>query len=299
MSFSLPEKTRIDPLPSLYKFHTKADVLRLDIIHPVISGNKWFKLKPYLEDMQQTGKKIILTFGGAFSNHIVATAAAANIAGFQSVGIIRGEKPPQLSPTLLDAISYGMDLHFISRENYKTGNIPAAIYKEYPEDDIYIVPAGGYGEKGMLGAKKILSTLPTGQYSHILAACGSGTMLAGLLASALPHQKLIGISALKNNFSLQNEIRALLPSKTDEGCHLVYDYHFGGYAKWNNKLISFMNDWYRKNEIPSDFVYTAKLFYALNDLAQKKYFTEENRILAIHSGGLQGNRSLPNGTLIF
>ena len=192
-----------------------------------------------------------------------------------------------------------MDLHFISRENYKTGTIPAAVYNVYPEDDVYILPAGGYGVKGMLGAKEILSTLPTGQYSHILAACGSGTMLAGLIASARPNQKLIGISVLKNNFSLQNEIRALLPGKSDEECHLVHDYHFGGYAKWNNKLISFMNDWYLTNNIPSDFVYTAKLFYALNDLVQKKYFTEETRILAIHSGGLQGNRSLPNGTLIF
>lgn len=293
--FFISEQSRIDPLPSLYKFHTTADFLRLDLLHPVISGNKWFKLKEYLKDAQQLHKKRIVTFGGAYSNHIVATAAAGKQAGLKSTGIIRGERPPVLSQTLIDALSFGMELVFVCRADYKVKNIPAEII----DDDSYIINEGGYGAKGMQGAEAILQQTDLSAYTHIIAAVGTGTTLAGLINASEPHQKIIGIPVLKNNFSLQKEIEALLPKKKHQCITLIHDYHFGGYAKYNAELLQFINDWYRQNKIPSDFVYTGKLFFALDDLVKKNYFPPQSKILAIHSGGLQGNRSLPKGTLIF
>ncbi|MGN6399219.1 MAG: 1-aminocyclopropane-1-carboxylate deaminase/D-cysteine desulfhydrase [Flavisolibacter sp.] len=293
--FFISEQSRIDPLPSLYKFHTTADVLRLDLLHPVISGNKWFKLKEYLKDAQQLHKKRIITFGGAYSNHIVATAAAGKQSGLKSTGIIRGEEPPVLSQTLTDALSFGMELVFVCREDYKVKNIPAEII----DDDSYIINEGGYGVKGMNGAEAILQQTDLSAYTHIIAAVGTGTTLAGLINASEPHQKIIGIPVLKNNFSLQKEIEALLPKKKHQCITLIHDYHFSGYAKYNAELLQFMNDWYRQNKIPSDFVYTGKLFFALDDLIKKNYFPPQSKILAIHSGGLQGNRSLQKGTLIF
>jgi 1-aminocyclopropane-1-carboxylate deaminase len=273
-------------------------VLRLDEIHPVISGNKWFKLKAYLEDAQALQKKTILTFGGAFSNHIVATAAAAPLFGFQSVGIIRGEQPQNLSPTLQQASALGIQLFFTTREDYKNKKIPAAVWEKAIEDEVYIVGEGGYGLKGAEGAKAILAQCNSASYTHILAAVGTGTMLAGLTAAAVPHQKVIGISVLKNYWALADEVQALLPGTT-KGFEIVHDFHFGGYAKHTPQLIEFMNDWYRQTGIPSDFVYTAKLFYATEQMIQQDYFAAGSRLLLVHSGGLQGNRSLPKGTLIF
>lgn len=288
-------QSRIDPLPSLYKFHTTADVLRLDLLHPVVSGNKWFKLKEYLKDAQRLRKKRIVTFGGAYSNHIVATAAASKKAGLKSTGIIRGERPPVLSQTLSDALSFGMELVFVSREDYRVKNIPAEIIN----DESYLVNEGGYGVKGMHGAADILKQTDVSAYKHIIAAVGTGTTLAGLINAGESHQKIIGIPVLKNNFSLQKEIETLLPEKKHQDITLIHDYHFGGYAKYNAELLQFMNDWYHQNKMPSDFVYTGKLFFALDDLVKKKYFPPQSKILIIHSGGLQGNRSLPKGTLIF
>jgi 1-aminocyclopropane-1-carboxylate deaminase len=298
-NFIVLENCRIDPVSSLYNFHTTVDVLRLDLIHPVVSGNKWFKLKEYLKEAKQQNKKAIITFGGAFSNHIVATAATAKLYGLKSIGIIRGEKPKTLSHTLNDALSYSMELFFVSREEYKTKNLPQAYLENYPAEDLYMINEGGYGCKGMEGAKDILKTIEATKYTHIIAAAGTGTMLAGLIAASNPTQTITGISVLKNNFSLQKEINDLLPKEKKDSFQLLYDYHFGGYAKQTLPLIRFMNEWYAKTGISSDFVYTGKLFFAVNDLVHKSFFPEGSKILVIHSGGLQGNLSLPKGTLIF
>lgn len=294
-----PENCQIDQVIPLSKFHTTVDILRLDRIHPVISGNKWFKLKEYLNDAKQSNKKILATFGGAYSNHIVATAAAANASGLKSIGIIRGEKPTVFSHTLVDAIAFGMKLYFISREEYRNKILPQNLFKDFNNDEIYFINEGGYGEKGVEGAKEILKLTDTSNYTHIVAAVGTGTTLAGLIEASQPHQKIIGISVLKNNFSLENEIKNLLSVENKNRFTLIHDYHFGGYAKQSKELTQFMNEWHHQTSIPSDFVYTGKLFFATNDLIEKKYFSSESRLLIIHSGGLQGNRSLPNGTLIF
>jgi 1-aminocyclopropane-1-carboxylate deaminase len=293
------ENLRIDPVSSLYKFHTTADVLRLDLIDPVISGNKWFKLKEYISQAIELNKKVIITFGGAYSNHIVATAAASRANNLKSIGIIRGEKPVEFSHTLKNAISYGMELFFESREAFKNKEVPQAITKTYSPEELLMVGEGGYGILGMIGASQILKHTDAARYSHIVTATGTGTTLAGIINASKEHQQILGISALKNNFSVKEEIKALLPPDLWNRVHVNFDYHFGGYAKAPKELLAFMNRWYEQTMIPSDFVYTGKLFYAVNDLIMKGFFGEGSRILMIHSGGLQGNLSLPNGSLIF
>lgn len=294
-----PGNIRVDPVHFLSKFHTTVDVLRLDLIHPVISGNKWFKLKGYLKEAKALDKKIILTFGGAYSNHIVATAAAAKQAGFKSIGIIRGEKPTTVSHTLQNASAYGMNLYFISRMDYKSKIIPTEILQQYGEEDIYIINEGGYGKKGVEGAKDILQQIGSSSYTYIIDSVGTGTTIAGLIEGSEKNQTVIGISSLKNNYSLQQEIENLVSEQNKKRLLLIHDYHFGGYAKYSKQLIDFMNEWYQQTSIPSDFVYTGKLFFAVQDLVQKTYFPQGSKLLIIHSGGLQGNQSLPKGTLIF
>lgn len=270
-------------------------MLRLDKIHPYISGNKWFKLRYYLEGAIHQQKKKIITYGGAWSNHIIATAAACHLHKIPCTGIIRGEQPEAPSDILKKAVDLGMQLIFISRNDYATGYMPPEITSE----DNLIIPAGGFGELGKKGAATILDHCSDkNSYTHICCAVGTGTMLAGLTASANISQKMIGISVLKNNLQLKEDV-TLLAGHTSNNFTLLHDYHFGGYAKSTTHLFEFMNDWYRRTQIPLDFVYTGKLCYAVTDLANKNYFPSGSRILIIHSGGLSGNCSLKKGTLIF
>lgn len=273
-------------------------VLRLDKIHPVISGNKWFKLKYYIADALALGKKTIATFGGAWSNHIVATAAACNENNIGSIGIIRGEEAASLSPTLLMAQSLGMKLYFTSRSDYQKKNIPDALSDS--AKNIYFINEGGYGIKGAEGAATIAGLFSAKQYTHICCAVGTGTMMAGLIKSSTLSQEVIGISVLKNNHEQQAEtINLLTNDEKLKKFFINHEYHFGGYAKYTQDLIDFMNDFYKTTGIPSDFVYTGKLFYAVNDLIRTNFFPSGSRILMIHSGGLQGNQSLKPGMLIF
>jgi 1-aminocyclopropane-1-carboxylate deaminase len=293
------ENIRIDSLKNLYQpFGVNADVLRLDEVHPVVSGNKWFKLKEYLKEAQRLQKKVIITFGGPYSNHIVATAAACQLTGLQSIGIIRGEEGLTPSPTLADAKAAGMQLYFVSRSMYTAQILPEEVYATVAVSDTYIIKEGGYGLLGSKGAGTILSGIPEGRYSHIVASVGTGTTLAGIIAAA-PKSKVTGISALKNNHSLNSSIAALLPADLAGLFEILHDFHFGGYAKRTPSLLQFINDWYQLTGIPSDFVYTGKLFYATDNLIRTGYFARGSSLLLIHSGGLQGNRSLPAGTLIF
>lgn len=299
MMSSISEIYRIDSLSPFYNFPVAADVLRLDLVHPVISGNKWFKLKEYIAEAKDNNKKTLLTFGGAYSNHIVATAAAANLNGFKSIGIIRGEGYSPLSLTLQNARQYGMEFFFSTREDYKHKKIPGVVSEKYSEDGIYIIPEGGYGLQGASGASAILLRNETEAYTHVLSAVGTGTTLAGIITATNPEQNVIGVSVLKNAYSLQQEIKNLLPGDKQKAFTLLHDYHFGGYAKYTQHLIEFINDLYSKTAIVTDFVYTAKAFYAAFDLLNNNYFAATDRLLIVHTGGLQGNRSLKKGTLIF
>jgi 1-aminocyclopropane-1-carboxylate deaminase len=290
--------SRIDSLVAYSNSGTSIDVLRLDLVHPVISGNKWYKLQVYLAEAKEQ-QKIVLTFGGAFSNHLVATAAAAKTMGLKCIGIIRGEEAPVMSHSLVQAKQNGMDLFFISREAYKQKTIPDLVYASYSAGDLYMIPEGGYGLKGALGASGILPQTAARKYTHILSAVGTGTTLAGLIRASTAAVKIIGVSVLKNNHSLKQEIEALLPADSNHRFELLHQYHFGGYAKYNAELTRFMNTFYKQTGIPTDFVYTAKAFYAATDLLQTGLFTTNDSVLLVHTGGLQGNFSLPKGTLIF
>jgi 1-aminocyclopropane-1-carboxylate deaminase/D-cysteine desulfhydrase-like pyridoxal-dependent ACC family enzyme len=285
-------KITIDKIhaPFLQNKNVQFDVLRLDKIHPVISGNKWFKLKYHLDNFNAGNYNGIVTFGGAWSNHIMATACACYLKKIKCTGIIRGERPGQLSNTLLEAVNYEMDLKFISREMYaqKTSNeFLDTIKKEFPGH--YFIPEGGAGKEGEKGAGEILEYADGKKYTHIVCAVGTGTMFNGISKAASVNQSILGIVVLKG-WKAENETN---------NTEMFLDYHFGGYAKYDLILIDFMNEFFRLTNIPTDFVYTGKLAFALFDLVKKDHFPQGSKILMIHSGGLQGNASLQKGSLIF
>ena len=272
-------------------------ILRADLIDPVVSGNKWFKLQLYVRDAIAAGKSTLATFGGPYSNHIIATSKYGASMGLQTVGFIRGEKPVTLSPTLTDAMENGMILHFVSREDFDQTE---KIISHNQDPSWAWIPEGGYGITGAEGVKSMLTIKDTAPFDTIICAVGTGTMMAGLIKAAAPHQQVIGLSVLKNNISIDEEIKALLTlEESKKNFEINHDYHFGGYAKHSPALIDFMNDCYKKMELPLDFVYTAKLVYGVEDLATNGKFDPTSKILIIHSGGLQGNRSFKKGTLCF
>jgi 1-aminocyclopropane-1-carboxylate deaminase len=272
-------------------------ILRADLIDPVVSGNKWFKLQLYVRDAIAAGKTTLATFGGPYSNHIVATSTYGASMGLETVGFIRGEKPVALSPTLTGAMENGMTLHFVSREDFEQTE---KIISHNQDPSWAWIPEGGYGITGAEGVKSMLTIKDTAPFDTIICAVGTGTMMAGLIKAAAPHQQVIGLSVLKNNISIDEEIKALLtPEESKKNFEINHDYHFGGYAKHTPALIDFMNDCYKKMELPLDFVYTAKLVYGVEDLATNGKFDPTSKILIIHSGGLQGNRSFKKGTFIF
>ena len=278
-----------------------ADVLRLDKLHPVVSGNKWFKLKGHLRDAGLAHGTPILTFGGAWSNHLVATAFAAQQLGLTAIGIVRGERPAAPSATLKDATVYGMSLSYISREAYSRKDHPAFIQQlndQYP--GVYIIPEGGGGEAGISGSEEILRGIDSKSYTHILCAVGTGTTFLGLVRATRPGQQVIGIPVLKGLDSLKDigGDEFLSPETLQRGS-LLSDYHFGGYARHPQQLLDFMNRFFHETGIPSDIVYTGKLFYALDDAISLNLFPAHSRLLIVHSGGLQGNRSLSPGQLDF
>lgn len=275
-----------------------AAMLRLDLLHPIVSGNKIFKLKHYLTATKNNAKKGILTFGGAFSNHLVASAYAAKMNNLESIGLVRGEKPKKLSPGLTDCISYGMQLEFMKRESFDAIELTQF---SNPHPNYVIIPHGGYGRMGMFGAKEIMEIPGVEAYDTIVAACGTGTMGAGLIAGLRPHQNLILVSVLKNNFSVMDEIKHLLLEDEVKSKHfnIRFDFHMGGYAKKNALLFQAMNNFFSIHHIPTDFVYTGKLVNAFYHMLEAGAFDRDSKVLLIHSGGLQGNRSLCNNELIF
>jgi 1-aminocyclopropane-1-carboxylate deaminase len=286
-------------LPLLDEQQISMDVLRLDKIHSLISGNKWFKLKYSLQNALSAGFDEVVTFGGAYSNHILATAAACRITGLRSVGVIRGEQPPQLSCTLKAAMEQGMQMNFVSRNLFsQKENLYENIRSTYK--DSYVIEEGGRNDNGIRGAGEILRLAESAKYQYICCALGTGTMLAGIAKNLDKHQRVLAISSLKTS-GVQNELQIFLKEKNipADQYEINYDYHFGGYARHPPALLDFMNDFYSTASIPTDFVYTAKLFYAILDLIRKSYFPQRSSILVIHSGGLQGNCSLPKGRLLF
>lgn len=262
-------------------------IKREDLIHAVVSGNKFRKLKYNLLQAKTENKKTLLTFGGAFSNHIAAVAFAARENGFQSIGIIRGDELRDeiaQNPTLKFAQECGMQFEFVSREAYRLKN--EAVFLEDLKSkfgDFFLIPEGGTNALAIQGCQEIL-TAEDREFNYICCAVGTGGTISGIINSALPHQKVLGFPALKGDF-LQDEIRIFVQNKNWE---LITEYHFGGYGKINEDLIRFINQFYNDTQIPLDPIYTGKMVFGVIDLIQKNYFPAQSNILLIHTGGLQG-----------
>jgi 1-aminocyclopropane-1-carboxylate deaminase len=271
--------------------------LRLDLMHSQINGNKWFKLKYNLVEAKERKLTTILTFGGAYSNHIYATAAAGNLFGFRTIGLIRGEENIPLNPTLEFAVAQGMQLVYIDRQTYKkrhTEELQNQLKQRFGE--VFMIPEGGCNLNGMRGCTEILQTVKG--FDTICLACGTGTTLAGMTLSLNQPQRVIGFPVLKGGDFLKEDINNLLtnylasdlptPVNFPAPWQLISDYHFGGYAKVTNKLKLFCQDFQQQHDIPLDYVYTGKMFYGVMDLIAKGFFQSES-LLLIHTGGLQGN----------
>ena len=289
-------KPPIQAIPSFGLFQ-KVDLLRLDLLHPIVSGNKFYKLKYYIELALAKGVSTVASFGGPYSNHIVALAYTAKEAGLKSIGYIRTNADEPMTPSLKEAKAYGMELVYSGRTDFQSKK-EAILQSSEANTDCYFIDEGGYGIVGAKGAATILTENNTTQYDYIICAVGTGTMLAGIINAADPRQKIIGVPVLKNEGSIESEINALLEDK-NRPYTLLHQFHQGGYAKTNPMMLDFMNRLWDAEKIPTDVVYTSKLLFGVGQLIKENYFEKNATILVIHSGGLQGNRSLPEGSLKF
>ncbi|MDX1812754.1 MAG: pyridoxal-phosphate dependent enzyme [Gammaproteobacteria bacterium] len=265
-------------------------IKRDDLIHPLISGNKWRKLKFNLLQAEQQGYDTLLSFGGAYSNHIHALAAAGKAFGFKTIGIIRGDEPRELNHTLRFAVEQGMALHFVDRETYRqkhSSEFQAALKKQFGE--VYILPEGGSNQLALPGCAEIVDELvqqlPTQTFS-IVTACGSGGTAAGLLSHpSVP--EVTGVAVLKGAGFLADEVQSLLKQQS-LNFNLVLDYHYGGYARYTPQLETFIADFKNKFGIPLEPIYTGKMLFALFDMIKNDKFAPGTNLVALHTGGLQG-----------
>ena len=265
-------------------------VKREDLLHSEISGNKFRKLKYNLLEAKRLGYKKILTFGGAYSNHIAAVAAAGRDYGFETIGVIRGEELSTnflQNPTLSKAHQDGMQFHFVSRSTYRTKeNIDFINSLHDFFGHFYLIPEGGTNSLAIKGCEEIL-TQEDEKFDFICCAAGTGGTASGIINSLKKHQTVLAFSVLKGNF-LYPEIEKRTNNKQ---WHLVTDYHFGGYAKTSVELNRFIYTFTKKYLIPLEPVYTGKVFYGVLDLISENYFPTPCKILIIHTGGLQGLQS--------
>ena len=281
-------KTKEISHPLLKEKEIKLFIKRIDLIHPFISGNKWYKLKYNLLEAKKQNTNTVLTFGGAYSNHISATSFAAKEKGLKSIGIIRGEETLPLNDTLDFAKKQGMSTHYVSRSDYR---------KKYTDDFIdklrekfgnfYLVPEGGTNELAVKGAQEILDRNDTQDF--ICTAIGTGGTISGIINSSSDNQKVLGFPAIKGSENLEKDITMWT---TKQNWKLISDYHFGGYSKISEELIQFIMDFYQKHDIPLDAIYTGKMMFGILDLIDKDYFPRGSSILTIHTGGLQGNKGM-------
>lgn len=290
----------LEPLPdkSLIQQHIHVHVLRLDQMHPLIGGNKYFKLKLNLEEAKKQNQTSILTFGGAYSNHIYATAAAGAIFGFKTIGIIRGEAYHPLNETLAFAQTQGMELHYMDRQTYREKNSPAVIEQlKNKFGHFYLIPEGGTNAWAVKGCKEILSYLPKDfHFDYVCCPCGTGGTLAGLIASLSNQEKALGFSVLKGDF-LKDDVKKLLDDyaylekipldNLSTNWFINTDYHFGGYAKKKAALVDFIQYFQEVNQIPIEWIYSGKMFYGIYDLIKKGFFPPSCNILALHTGGIR------------
>lgn len=291
----MPHSLSYSATPIIELAHEGADGVRLlvkreDLNHPYVSGNKWWKLKYNLEEAQRAGHDTLLTFGGAYSNHLYATAAAAHELGMKSIGIVRGERTEPLNHTLSFAESRGMKLHFISREAYRKKNeyeFLQSIRNQF--GDVYIIPEGGTNEFAVRGCAEFAKTLEEEiNFNYLCLPIGTGGTMAGMIEGLSSNKKVIGFSSLKGGDFLKEEIQSLVSGRK-LNWQVNTGYHFGGYGKTTPELILFIEKMKKIYQLPLDQVYTAKTMMGIFDLIHQNYFEPESTILVLHTGGLQGN----------
>ena len=284
---SISQKISLD-LPNGIELFIK----REDLLHPIISGNKFRKLKYNIEEAKKSGNNTLLTFGGAFSNHILAVAGVGSEFGFKTIGVIRGEELASKvneNPTLLKAKELGMDFYFVSRSVYQEKESESFVIELKDRfGDFYLIPEGGTNKFAIKGCKEILTEEDKQVFSHVACAVGTGGTFSGLINSSDEKQQLIGFSSLKGAF-LSDVIRNFA-EKTN--WIINDDYHFGGYGKVTGELIHFLNNFYNQTAIPLDPVYTGKMVFGILEMIENGYFNPKSKILIIHTGGLQGIKGM-------
>lgn len=265
-------------------------IKREDVLHDEISGNKFRKLKYNLDEAKRQGKSRLLTFGGAYSNHIAAVAAAGRDYGFETIGVIRGDELAlkyQENPTLKKAMQDGMQFYFATRTQYRDKmNVVFLEKLQQQFGDFYVIPEGGTNQLAVKGCEEIL-TEEDEVFDFICCAVGTGGTISGIINSLQTHQKALGFPALKGDF-LFDEIR---PYAKNDQWNLILDYHFGGYAKVSDELRLFIKEFNQKYLITLEPIYTGKMAFGVLDLISKGKFPEKSKILIIHTGGLQGLHS--------
>ncbi len=271
-------------------------IKREDLADLCIGGNKWRKLKYNLIQARQQHAHTLLTFGGAWSNHIYAAAAAGKRFGFKTIGIIRGEAHSELNPTLQFAHDCGMQLEYIDRETYRNKNSNAFIDELHQRyGDFYLLPEGGSNQLALKGCAEIVEDINI-PFDIITVACGTGATLAGIVSALNPDQQAIGFAVLKGADFLDQDVSNTLTDSSHgfaHKWHIEKDYHFGGYAKTSPQLYAFIRQFKTEFNIALDAVYTGKMFYGLFDLISNGAFDKGTRIIAVHTGGLQGNAGYP------
>ncbi|APD07371.1 1-aminocyclopropane-1-carboxylate deaminase [Flavobacteriaceae bacterium UJ101] len=281
-------------LPVFLEKKVHVCVKREDLNHQYISGNKLRKLKYNILKASELNEDTLLTFGGAFSNHILATASAGYESGFKTIGVIRGdeleerlEEVLEENETLKLAHHFGMQFYFVSREDYRQKEDPVFIEKLREKfGTFYMIPEGGTNDLAVKGTEEILKDAPqTYNFDYITCAMGTGGTISGIINASQKHQTVLGFPALKESAFFE----AVIDQYTlKRNYNIITDYHFGGFAKYNEELIRFINDVKMKTQLPLDPIYTGKMFYGLVDMVKNDYFEENSRILMIHTGGLQG-----------
>ena len=268
---------------------------REDLILSEISGNKWYKLKYNLIEAENNGIKQILTFGGAYSNHIFSTAAACNLFGFESIGIIRGEEHLPLNPTLSFAVENGMKLFYLDRSVYRDKYNEILLIKlKNKFGNFYLVPEGGSNSFAVKGCSEIIKSIAI-PFDYICTPCGTGGTLAGIVVGLNNESSALGFSVLKGSSFLNAEVERLILNhngKRYNNWSINFDYHFGGYAKYNLELINFINTFYENHKIKLEPIYTGKMLYGIYDLIKNDFFKKGQTIIAIHTGGLQGLKGI-------
>ena len=265
-------------------------IKREDLNHPLVTGNKWWKLKHNFEEAKRLQKKTILTFGGAFSNHIYATSAAAQELNLKSIGIIRGEETLPLNSTLAFASKMNMKFHYVDREAYRTKDRPEFIeYLQNTFGDFYMIPEGGSNEFAVKGVAEFSKQLDI-DFNYLCCPVGTGGTVAGFISGLDIQKQIIGFSSLKGGDFLKQEVEQYVGTDKSNW-RIETNYHFGGYGKQTQILLNFIRSFETLHHIPLEQVYTGKMMFGIFDLIQKKYFKSGSTILAIHTGGLQGRWS--------